>query len=85
MWKTSRELGLSTWWLGPVGEPQPIFVTMLPFVAPLAMVLLAVNNVPVAALVRPRGGGGARVIAVLDLGKVPGWPSSSWPSPAPGR
>jgi hypothetical protein len=45
VWKASRELGVATWWLGPDGDPQPIFVSLLPFVAPLAMVLLALNNV----------------------------------------
>jgi hypothetical protein len=44
VWKVSRELGLSTWWLGPVGEPQPIFVLLLPFVAPGLMVLATLNN-----------------------------------------
>jgi hypothetical protein len=71
VWKTSRELGLSTWWLGPFGDPQPAFVTMLPFVAPLVMVLLAVNNsrwLPWAGL----GAGAVLVlIAVVDFGTVP--------------
>jgi hypothetical protein len=44
VWKVSRELGLSTWWLGPVGEPQPIYVLLLPFVAPALMVLATLNN-----------------------------------------
>jgi hypothetical protein len=44
VWKVSRELGLSTWWLGPVGEPQPVYVLLLPFVAPAAMVLATLNN-----------------------------------------
>jgi len=71
VWKTSRELGLSTWWLGPFGDPQPAFVTMLPFVAPLVMLLLVVNNsrwLPWAGL------GAAAVlasIAVFDFAKVP--------------
>ena len=71
MWKTSRELGLNTWWLGPLGDPQPAFVTMLPFVPPLVMVLLAVNN----SRWLPWAGFGAAavlaVIALVDLGKVP--------------
>ena len=71
VWKTSQELGLNTWWLGPFGDPQPPYVTMLPFVAPLAMVLLAVNNsrwLPWAGL-----GTAAvlAVIAVFDIAKVP--------------
>jgi hypothetical protein len=71
VWKTSYELGLSTWWLGPFGDPQPAFVTMLPFVAPLAMVLLALNN----SRWLPWAGLGAAailaIIAVFDLSRVP--------------
>ena len=71
VWKTSRELGLSTWWLGPFGDPQTPFVTMLPFVPPLVMVLLAVNN----SRWLPQAGLGAAavlaVIAAFDVAKVP--------------
>jgi hypothetical protein len=71
VWKTSRELGLSTWWLGPFGDPQPAFVTMLPFVPPLVMVLLAVNN----SKWLPWAGLGAAavlgVVAAFDFAKVP--------------
>lgn len=41
VWRTSRTMGLSTWWLGPPAEPQLLFVQLLPFYAPLAMVILA--------------------------------------------
>ena len=44
VWKASRELGIATWWLGPVGEPQPVPVMLLPFVAPSVLVALALNN-----------------------------------------
>ena len=43
-WKVSRELGLATWWLGPISEPQPFFVMLVPFAAPAVMVVLALNN-----------------------------------------
>ena len=71
VWKTSYELGLTTWWLGPFGDPQPAFVTMLPFVPPLAMVLLALNNsrwLPWAGLAAAVV---LAVIAVFDLSRVP--------------
>ena len=83
VWKTSYELGLSTWWLGPFGDPQPAFVTMLPFVAPLVMVLLALNNsrwLPWAGLV---GGGRPRHHRRSTSSRVPVWRSSNWRSPAP--
>jgi hypothetical protein len=71
VWKTSREVGLNTWWLGPLGDPQPAFVTMLPFVPPLVMLLLVVNNsrlVPWAGLA---AAGSLAGIAVFDFGTVP--------------
>ena len=43
-WKVSRELGLATWWLGPISEPQPFFVMLAPFAAPAVMVVLTLNN-----------------------------------------
>ena len=44
VWKASRDLGIATWWLGPVGAPRPFPVLLLPFVAPGVMVALALNN-----------------------------------------
>lgn len=70
VWKTSQELGLNTWWLGPFGDPQPVYVRMLPFLPALAMLLLVVNNfrwVPWAGL---GAAGLTALIGVLDLGKV---------------
>jgi hypothetical protein len=70
VWKTSRELGLSTWWLGPLGEPVGWYVSMLPFLVPIAMILLAVNNakgLPWFGLV---GAAWCAVIGLLDTGKV---------------
>ena len=45
VWKASRELGVAVWWLGPDGDPQPIVIMLLPFVVPLVMIVLALNNV----------------------------------------
>jgi len=45
VWNTSRQLGVALWWLGPDGEPQPVFITLLPFLAPLVVIVLALNNV----------------------------------------
>ena len=87
VWKTSRELGLTTWWLGPFGEPQPAFVTMLPFVAPLVMVVLALNNVRRLPWVGLAAAAVARASsASFDLARrPPPRRSSSWPSPPPAR
>ena len=45
VWKTSDQLGLATWWLGPRGEPHSIVIQMLPFVPAVLMVLAAINHV----------------------------------------
>jgi hypothetical protein len=44
VWKASRELGIATWWLGPIGAPRPVPVMLVPFIAPGVMVALALNN-----------------------------------------
>lgn len=44
VWNASAQLGLSTWWLGPRGEPQPRIVQIVPFVGPVLMVLGTINN-----------------------------------------
>ena len=71
VWKTSRELGLNTWWLGPVGEPARWWVSMVPFIAPVAVIMLAVNN----AKGIPWFGLGASavcaIVALLDTARVP--------------
>src|SRR5690606_36468594 len=45
VWKTSDQLGLSTWWLGPRGRPNSLLIQVLPFVPAVLMVLLASNHV----------------------------------------
>ena len=70
VWNASAQLGLSTWWLGPRGDPQPRAVQLAPFVAPVLIVLGTINNV------RWLGWYGLTASAVLaavglgDLGRV---------------
>ena len=71
VWKTSRELGLNTWWLGPVGEPAGWWVSMIPFLAPVAMILLAVNNAKGLPWLGLGGAVIGAVVGILDAGKVP--------------
>ena len=70
VWKTSRELGLNTWWLGPIGEPAGWYVSMLPFLAPMAMMLLAANNAKGIPWFGLGAAAWAAVIALIDTGKV---------------
>ena len=65
--KASRDIGLATWWLGPAGDPQPVWIMLLPFVAPCAMVvgvLYGIRNLPWLGL------GAAAVTAAVGLGDI---------------
>lgn len=35
----ARRIGLSTWWLGAESSPRPAVITLVPFVAPVAVVV----------------------------------------------
>lgn len=60
--KSSRTMGLSTWWLGPDADPRPIVVQLLPFVMPAAAIILGFRN----ARFLPYAG----TIAALLLGAI---------------
>jgi hypothetical protein len=45
VWNASVQLGLSTWWLGPRGDPRARWVQLSPFVAPVLMVLGTINHI----------------------------------------
>ena len=45
VWNASVQLGLSTWWLGPRGDPNARWVQLSPFVAPVLMVLGTINHI----------------------------------------
>ena len=69
VWRTARTMGLSTWWLGPPAEPRVLVLQLLPFVAPLAMVIAAsrpTRYLPVIGIVAALTGA---LIAVGDLGR----------------
>lgn len=67
VWKTSRELGLPTWWLGPLADPRPIVIMLLPFVAPTLVVLIVFNRVTWAPWAAIGGGVVTAAIAIGDL------------------
>lgn len=71
VWKTSRELGLNTWWLGPLGDPMPVFVSVLPLAAPTAAVIAAANNVRRVTWVQFGAAAALAAIALGDVSYVP--------------
>ncbi len=75
VWKTSEQLGLSTWWLGPRGDPQPRVVQLMPFVPALLMVIGAINNARRLPLFGIAASAFIVAIGIADLGRVArlGW------------
>ena len=73
IWVSSRQVGLSTWWLGPATDPQLILITLLPFTVPLA---LAAAGYTAQRRLPWWGIGGAAFVAVIaafDVVRVPGY------------
>lgn len=70
IWNTSERLGLSTWWLGPRGDPMPMAVRLLPFVAPTFMVLATTYNV---RWLWRWGVGASLVTAVFGIADIDGF------------
>lgn len=67
VWNASVQLGLSTWWLGPRGAPQPRVIQLSPFVAPMLMLLGTINNVRWLGWY---GLGAAGVLAAIGVGDL---------------
>lgn len=70
VWNASVQLGLSTWWLGPRGDPQPRVVQLAPFVAPVLMVLGTINNVRWLGWFGLGASGVVAAVGIGDLGRV---------------
>ncbi len=68
VWKTSDQLGMSTWWLGPRGAPRPRLVQILPFAPAVVMLLLAVNHVRHLAWAGVLSATLVIAVGVVDLG-----------------
>ncbi len=41
IWYSSRVTGMATWWLGPETAPRVIFISLLPFVSPIGLTVMA--------------------------------------------
>lgn len=70
VWNASVQLGLSTWWLGPRGDPTPAVVRLVPFVAPAVMLLAIINNVRWVAYAGIVAAAALAAIAIGDLSRV---------------
>ncbi len=72
VWKTSDQLGLSTWWLGPRGQPNSLLIQILPFVPAVLMVLATINHVRHLPWFGLAASMSIVVTGLLDLGRVVG-------------
>jgi hypothetical protein len=72
VWKTSDELGLATWWLGPRSNPQPVVVRVIPFAVIAVFGILATYNVRRLSWISLGGAGVLALIAVPDLSRATG-------------
>jgi len=73
VWYSSRLIGLSTWWLGPITDPQLILVTLLPFTVPLALMVAGYSAQRWLPWWGIGGSAFVAVIAAFDLPRVPGY------------
>lgn len=67
--KTSRTLGLSTWWLGASAQPQIILIQMLPFVPGVLLVIGAARNSRFLPFTGIIGAIALAAIATADIGR----------------
>jgi hypothetical protein len=73
VWYSSRILGFATWWLGPESQPRFIVVSLLPFVAPLALAVMALLHRPWLPFLGILGAAITALVAVGDVGGPAGY------------
>lgn len=44
VWYSARITGMATWWLGPETAPRIIFVSLIPFVAPIGLAVMTLTH-----------------------------------------
>ena len=71
-WNVSRQLGLSTWWLGPVQDQRPLYVMLLPFVAPAVVITAAGNRIRYLPWIGVLGAAAMAAVGAGDVGRVRG-------------
>jgi hypothetical protein len=71
-WNASRQLGLPTWWLGPVDHQRPAYIILLPFVAPAVMLTAVGNRVRYVPWIGVLCAIATAAIGFGDLGRVRG-------------
>jgi hypothetical protein len=44
VWYSARITGMATWWLGPETAPRLIFISLIPFVAPIGLAVMTLTH-----------------------------------------
>ena len=70
VWAVSRQVGLSTWWLGPPANGRHLAINLLPFVAPFLALILAIGGSHRTWKVGVLAGAVIVLIGAVDLGRV---------------
>ena len=71
VWTSARTTGFPTWWLGPEPEPRLLLVSLLPFVAPLVLVVEGLVHRTFLPVWGSIGAIACAVVAALDLSGQP--------------
>ena len=72
IWNTSRQLGLPTWWLGPLDHQRPPYIVLLPFIAPAVMIAAVGYRARYVPWIGVLGAAATAAIGLGDLGRVRG-------------
>ena len=70
VWAVSRQVGLSTWWLGPPANGRHPVINLVPFVAPSLALILAIGGSHRTWKVGILAGAVIMLIGAVDLGRV---------------
>ena len=70
VWAVSRQVGLSTWWLGPPANGRHLFINLVPFIAPFLALILAIGGSHRTWKVGMLAGTVIMLIGAVDLGRV---------------
>ena len=70
VWAVSRQVGLSTWWLGPPANGRHPVINLAPFVAPSLALILAIGGSHRTWKVGILAGAAIMLIGAVDLGRV---------------
>lgn len=73
VWYSARVTGFSTWWLGPEAAPRFILISLVPFVAPLAVAIAGLRSARRLPLWGCLAAATTAAVAAGDLHRVAGY------------